>query len=155
MPCTWTSWTGGLMPRSFFDRKAAEWRQEQVRLTQEVESHRNANRNYVNEGVKLLDLDRRAHLLFEKQPAREKRKLLDFVLSNCEWKNGELLAVYRQPFDLLAASVAAEHALVAAGTQKIAGNENWLPETYTDPNTVLENVWQHPFSRPLTMVADF
>ena len=54
--------------------------------------HRSANRHYIDEGAKLLDLARRAHELFKKQPAREKRKLLDFVLSNCQRKNGELMA---------------------------------------------------------------
>lgn len=35
------------------------------------------------------------------KPVKEKRKLVDFVLSNSIWKNGELLAEYRQPFDVL------------------------------------------------------
>jgi|SRR5215831_10209656 len=39
------------------------------------------------------------HQLFESQPRKAKRKLLDFVLSNCRWKQGRLDADYRQPFD--------------------------------------------------------
>jgi hypothetical protein len=34
-------------------------------------------------------------------------------------------------------------------------NLGWLPKRDTDPNTVLENVDQPPFSRLLTMVANF
>jgi hypothetical protein len=56
----------GRIDAAFFDRKAAEGRNEQFRLTLEIESHRNANRHYIDEGVKLLDLARRAHELFEK-----------------------------------------------------------------------------------------
>ena len=117
----------GRIDAAYFDSKAAECRNEQVRLAQEIEMHRNANRHYIDEGAKLLDLARRAHQLFERQPAREKRKLVDFVLSNCQWKNGELMADYRQPFDLLAASVMAQNAMVAAQAQNSAGNEIWLP----------------------------
>jgi hypothetical protein len=32
----------------------------------------------------------------------EKRRLLDFVLSNSTWGNGELTVEFRQPFDLIA-----------------------------------------------------
>ena len=51
----------------------------------------------VDQGIRLLKLAQRARELFESQPAKEKRKLLDFVLSNCAWKCGELTAEYRQP----------------------------------------------------------
>jgi hypothetical protein len=36
------------------------------------------------------------------------------------------MADYRQPFDLLAASVTAQNAMIAAQAQKSAGNEIWL-----------------------------
>ena len=44
----------------------------------------------------------RAAELFEKQSGSEKRRLLDFVLSNSTWGNGELRVKFRQPFDLIA-----------------------------------------------------
>jgi len=63
----------------------------------------------------LLEVVQRAPSLFEKQPARGKRRLLDFVLSNCSWKDGQLTATYRQPFDIIAASVEAQSKEKAAG----------------------------------------
>jgi site-specific DNA recombinase len=80
----------GRVETAFFDRKAAEWRSEQDRLSQTIEVHRSANRTYLAEGIQLLDWARRAHILFRKQAAGEKRQLLNFVLSNCTWKGGEL-----------------------------------------------------------------
>ena len=115
-----------LIDAPFFQLRAAEWRNDQSRITTEIEAHRTANKHYVDEGVKLLDLANRAYLLFDRQPPREKRKLLDFVLSNCSWKNGELMAHYREPFDLLAGAVIADHAMIAAAHQEVAKNENWL-----------------------------
>ncbi|MDQ3817531.1 MAG: hypothetical protein M3362_07560, partial [Acidobacteriota bacterium] len=60
------------------------------------------SRNYIEEGVRLLDLTRRANELFLKQEPREKRRLLNFVLSNSTWKDRSLTPEYRQPFDILA-----------------------------------------------------
>jgi hypothetical protein len=53
------------------------------------------------EGVKLLELAPKTHELFLIQPAREKRRLLNLLLSNCTWKRGELDATFRQPFNML------------------------------------------------------
>jgi len=68
--------------------------------------------------VQLLELAHNAHVLFESQPPAEKRKLLDFVLSNCSWKDGELTAKYRQPFDVLAVAVAKDQQQVGGKTGK-------------------------------------
>ena len=84
-------------------------------------------RSYIEEVVQLLELAHRAHVLFESQPATEKRKLLDFVLSNCIWKGGELAAKYRQPFDVLAVAVASEQQRVVGEMAETAKNEIWLP----------------------------
>jgi hypothetical protein len=82
----------GRIDAEFFDRKAAEFRSEQCRLMRDLEAHRSADQTYVEEGIRLLELAQKAHRLFENQPANEKRKLLDFVVSNCSWRGGELTA---------------------------------------------------------------
>jgi len=118
----------GRIDAEFFDRQSAEWRTEQVRILRNIETHVSANQSYIEEGIKLLELARRAHELFENQPADEKRKLVDFVLSNSIWKNGELLAEYRQPFDVLAITVASDQQTKSMGQARAVENENWLPE---------------------------
>lgn len=90
----------------FFDQKSAEWRAEQARIREAIDHHEKANQTYLEEGILLLEVVKRAPELFEKQPPAEKRRLLNFVLSNCSWKGGDLSVTYRQPFDMIAASVA-------------------------------------------------
>ena len=90
----------------FFDRMSAEWRAEQDRCQREIERHQDADQSYMEEGVRILELARNAQRLFEKQEPREKRRLLNFVVSNCTWKDGEVVADFRQPFDLLAETTA-------------------------------------------------
>ena len=75
---------------AFFERMSAEWRAEQDRCLREIERHQSADQSYLVEGVRLLELARNAQRLFQKQQPKEKRRLLNFLVSNCSWKDGEL-----------------------------------------------------------------
>jgi HWE histidine kinase len=97
-----------------------------LRCRREIERHQNADKSYKNEGVALLDLARNVHRLFAMQEPREKRRLLNFVLSNCTWENGEVVATFRQPFDMLAETTTAAERLGADERTKSAKSEIWL-----------------------------
>jgi len=118
----------GRVGEEFFDRKAAEWRTEQENILRALDGHRAANQTYLEEGVQLLELARRAPELFAKQEPREKRRLLDFLLSNCTWKSGKLSVVFRQPFDLLAVTNEALKREKAAGALSNSQCLEKLPE---------------------------
>jgi site-specific DNA recombinase len=81
----------------------------------------------MDEGVQILELARNAQRLFAKQEPREKRRLLNFVLSNCSWENGAVRATFRQPFDLLAKTTAMAARHEADNFAGAAKRENWLP----------------------------
>jgi hypothetical protein len=85
----------GRIDAAFYDRKVAEWQTEQTRLLRDIEKHQVANHSYLADGVRLLELARKAAGLFQAQPAGGKRQLLEFLLSNCTWKSGELKATFR------------------------------------------------------------
>ena len=116
----------GRIDTASFDRMAATWRAEQADCRRLIEQHETANQSYMAEGVRLLELARNARRLFEKQEAREKRRLLDFLVSNCSWKDGQLTAEFRQPFDSLAATAMAAATAAAEGRPESAKNEIWL-----------------------------
>jgi hypothetical protein len=61
-----------------------------------------------------------------RQEPRQKRRLLNFVLSNCTWEDGEVVTTFSQPFDLLAETnaIAARHG--AGNTAKSSKSEIWL-----------------------------
>ena len=80
----------------------------------------------MDEGVQILELARNAQALFEYQEPREKRRLLNFVLSNCTWHDGEIRATFRQPFDLLAKTNAQADRQGANGRAATSKNEVWL-----------------------------
>jgi hypothetical protein len=95
----------GRIDAGFFDRKSAEWRSEQEDCFRCIREHQDANQTYLEEGIKLLELAQKAGEMFRNQSPVEKRRLLDFVLSNSVWMDGMLTATYRHPSDLLAKNV--------------------------------------------------
>jgi site-specific DNA recombinase len=117
----------GRIGAAFFDQKAGEWRAEQERIERAIQDHRQADQSYMEEGLALLELAGRAADLFEKQVPGEKRRLLDFVLSNSTWANGVLTPVFRQPFDLLADAAAMTRCKMAAGTLPEGLHQGELP----------------------------
>jgi len=80
----------------------------------------------MGEGVQLLELARNAQRLFAKQEPREKRRLLNVLLSNCTREDDEVVATFRQPFDLLAEKAALAWQAGAGETAKTAKTEIWL-----------------------------
>lgn len=120
----------GRIDTAFFDRKAKEFRAQQNTLLKSIEDHQSANQSYMEEGIRILELASRAAELFEKQPAEEKRRLLNCVLKGASWQHGSLKADFRQTFDMLAktalsnsASDSKENPIEASKGEK----ENWLP----------------------------
>ena len=118
----------GRVDSTFFDKMSAQWREEQNRCLREIERHEAAEQSYMDEGVQILELARNAQKLFEQQQPREKRRLLNFVLSNCSWEDGEVVATFRQPFDLLAQTTAIAATKKTTATAISAKTEIWLPD---------------------------
>jgi site-specific DNA recombinase len=50
------------------------------------------------------------------------------LLSNCSWEEGEVVATFRQPFDILAETAIAAARSEKSEQPKSTKNEIWLPE---------------------------
>jgi site-specific DNA recombinase len=74
----------------------------------------------------LLDLARNAQRLLEKQEPCEKHRLLNFVLSNCTCEDGEMVATFHQPFDMLSETTTMATRIEAGESAKSAKSEIWL-----------------------------
>ncbi|MHB0912949.1 MAG: recombinase zinc ribbon domain-containing protein, partial [Armatimonadota bacterium] len=91
----------GRISQEMYDKKSEEWKHEQFDIVRRIESHQKANHNYIDSGVRTLELAQKAYSLYEKQNLAEKRSLLNFLLSNSVWRNGRLIPSYKKPFDLI------------------------------------------------------
>ena len=68
-------------------------------------AHKEADRRFLDYGVQLFELSQTAYTRYLQRSPAEKRKMLNFLLSNCELKDGELTPTYRQPLNLIASAV--------------------------------------------------
>jgi hypothetical protein len=104
----------GRIDAPFFDRKAADWRREQDGILRAIQVHQDADQSYIEDGIQLLELASDAHQLFLEQEPKEKRRLLEFMVSSASWKEGELSVNLRQPFNLIWNAVAAAASAIDA-----------------------------------------
>lgn len=116
----------GVVDTAFFEKMSNQWREEQDRYLREIERHQQADQSYMDEGVQILELARNAQKLFERHEPREKRRLLNFVLSNCTWEDGEVVASFRQPFEVLAETTALAKQSTVEDRANSAKNKIWL-----------------------------
>lgn len=101
MEAMYTDKLDGRITATTYDRLATQWKPELDRLELEIERHRaSGHKNYLLEGMQLLELVKMLPELFERQQPSEKREMLKFVISNSTWKDGKLTVTFRQPFDL-------------------------------------------------------
>ena len=118
----------GIVDAAFYDRMSAPWREEQNHCKREIDRLQTANQSYMDEGVQILELASNAQALFESQEPRQKRRLLNFLLSNCSWQDGEIVSSFRQPFDLLAETTRLSVAQTATTTALSDRKDIWLLE---------------------------
>jgi site-specific DNA recombinase len=126
----------GKIAQEFFDRKNSDWCAEQAEILREIEKHQNANFSYLEEDALLLELPQKAVSLYEKQEMKEKRRILDFLFSNCLWKDGALVPNYRKPFDMLALTNSAYQKRKATSRVKNGLSEIWLPGRDSNPRPI-------------------
>ncbi len=117
----------GRIDAATYDRRRAESRGDLERVQGELERLAAAEEDFLAEGSLLLELASRAFELYCAQPASEKRRMVNLVLSNCFWKDGVLTADYREPFGLLAVATAEGEGAALAGGASGAERPGWYP----------------------------
>lgn len=116
----------GVVTVAFFEEKAGEWRKLQEQCLRSIETHQNANGSYMDDGIRLLELANSAGRLFRKQSGAEKRRLLEFVVSNSTLAKGRLAVELRQPFDMMAETATATRGGSGSSGSENSENASWL-----------------------------
>jgi site-specific DNA recombinase len=117
----------GRITAEMFERKATEWRAEQARVRRELERHENANQTYIDQGMALLEVANRAAEMYVGRTPDQKRRMLNFVLLNSTWRDGKLEVEWREPFNLLAKSIAECKSENASSVVTGGVRSQWLP----------------------------
>ena len=88
----------GVISEEMWRSKSAEWRQQRLELRAQVDSLQRSDDLYLDAGVRILELAKRAYSLWLAQPPSEKRNLLDILLLNCTLDGENLHPDCKRPF---------------------------------------------------------
>ena len=116
----------GKVEPGIFEQLSADWRKQQDKSLREIQRHQAADQHYLEEGITILEMARNAQRLFDQEQPMEKRRLLNFVVSNSTWANGELKATLREPFGFIAEMAKFTSSANVAGTRNLADHSGWL-----------------------------
>ena len=88
-----------------YTERSNAWREEMAHLRQEVAGHDRADAAYLDFGVALLELAGMGVELYESQDALERRRFLNFLCLNSEFRGDSVKVAWKKPFDGLAQSI--------------------------------------------------
>jgi site-specific DNA recombinase len=90
-----------IIPEELWFRKHEQYKEEIRLIEKYIEQHTNANFDYIESGIQLLNLAKNAYSLYSSQSDIEKRRVLKLLLSNCTLNAGIVHYEYNMPFSLM------------------------------------------------------
>lgn len=115
----------GAITEDFWKTKTSEWRAEQNRIQEQLIKHQQANQNYMESGIRILELAKDVGGQYVRATAPQKRQILRILLSNCTLNDVTPSPTYRKPFCWIA-----EGPLIAT----------WRPQRDSNPRHHRERV---------------
>jgi len=70
----------GFIEPAFFERKTQEWRQSQARIVDQIAQYKGANQEYFKDGVRLLELSKKAYFSIQETKFARKAQIAEFRL---------------------------------------------------------------------------
>ena len=91
----------GVITESFFKEKFSSIQQRQADIVASQESLKRKNLNYMEEGVRILELMQDIRNQYDKGTVEQKAKIMNILLYNCELKGKNTVFCWNKPFDIL------------------------------------------------------
>lgn len=102
MDQAYTDKLDGKIPEEFWDRKSAEWRDEEQQLQMAIRGLSEASTSdRLLDVQRILELANKAHFLYVTQKPAEQAKMLQMILLNCSIDAVSVTPTYRKPFDMI------------------------------------------------------
>ncbi|MFC0149548.1 recombinase family protein [Sphingobium scionense] len=118
----------GRITAEMHDRMAATWREERAGCLRRLDVLNNAEDAFVDDGIALLNLARKAHSTFNLQSQNGKNTALNLLVLNSSWANGQLTVTFREPFDMLEKLSPGNPASEPPARPGGSDDSEWLPE---------------------------
>ena len=91
----------GEVEEAFYRRNVSAWREEQAKIRTRIERHEKADQNYIEQGIRLLELARNAQKFYRKQGQAERAALLSFIMIGSTLKDDQVVPAFKPPFDTI------------------------------------------------------
>jgi len=91
----------GEIDEAFYLKHVKEWREDQNRLQKQITEHQKADENYIEQGIRLVEIARNAYEFFQRKDKPERVELIRFILPNSNLRDGKIEPVFKPPFDII------------------------------------------------------
>jgi len=91
----------GEIEEAFYQRHVSQWREEQDRIQEQIRQHQKADENYIEQGIKLIEIARNAYRFFKSKSKPERAELIRFILPDSQLNNGKIEPTFKPPFDII------------------------------------------------------
>ncbi len=116
-----------------YERKTKELRERQQRIAGDIKRLGNANQNYLESGVRLLEVASNAKEIFLKLEGFERQKFLRLIWAKAHWKHRTLTIEFESPFSLIALSNSQIPTGIRKKSRLEAENKIWRRERDSNP----------------------
>jgi site-specific DNA recombinase len=91
----------GEVEEAFYRKYMKEWREDQKRQQRQIEAHQEADENYIEQGIRLIEIARNAHAFFHSKDQPTRAELIRFIFPNSTLRDGKVIPVFKPPFDII------------------------------------------------------
>lgn len=123
----------GTVTKEFYVEKSRDLRDRLGKVEEKLKAHTSADGEYLDQGIRILELANSAYNQWVMRDSFEKAKLLKILCSNLVLDHKSVLPEYRQPFDLIAKASQIESAKKAAGAENLSPRSFWCSQGDSNP----------------------
>ena len=91
----------GEIEEAFYRRSVKQWQEDQAQIRTRMERHEKTNANYIEQGIKLLDLAENSADIYRTKGQEARAELIRFVMPESLLKHDTILPVFKPPFDII------------------------------------------------------
>jgi DNA invertase Pin-like site-specific DNA recombinase len=91
----------GEVDEAFYIKHMKEWREDQKRLQRQIEAHQEADENYIEQGIRLIEIARNAYSFYQSKDQPIRAELIRFIFPNSNLRDGKVEPVFKPPFDII------------------------------------------------------
>lgn len=91
----------GEIEETFYRKNVTAWRSEQTDLLEKIARHQKADENYIEQGIKLLEIAMNATNIYRTGDQDQKAELLRFIMPGSLLEHDQIVPIYASPFDII------------------------------------------------------